>query len=140
MHKQLLLGCVLGLSVLQTGSLAIGAAPVAHSSPRALLENDEIEVADRLPAAIAQTLPAGSPAITDYETYVEPGGFSIDYPAGWVVERTDDNSVQITSYLPTSESAPTQSENIKIEIRLIPEDPAAVVDRALNDITELKPI
>ncbi|MCG8361767.1 MAG: hypothetical protein MJA27_00375 [Pseudanabaenales cyanobacterium] len=136
MHKQLLLGCVLGLSVLQTGYLVSWAAPVAQSSTHTLLEDNQIEVADRLPAAIAQSLLDGAPAITDYETYVEPGEFSIDYPAGWVVERTDNNSVQITSYVPASERDPTQSEDIKTEVWLIPEDPAAVVDRALNDIAE----
>ena len=133
MHKQLLLGCVIGLSGLQTGSWVGWAAPEARASTHTLLVNDEIELADRVSAAIAQSLLGDSPATTDYETYEEPGEFSIDYPVGWVVERTDNNSVQITSYMPADFDL-TQSEDIKTEVWLIPEDPAAVVDRALNNI------
>ena len=135
MHKQLLLGCILGLSILPA-STAIGASPAAQSSTRPLLENNEIEATNELTAELGQSLPGEASATADYETYVEPGKFSVDYPSGWRIERTDNRSVQITSYSPSADNDLTQTEDIKIQIWLIPEDPASVVDSALNEITQ----
>ncbi len=135
MHNQRLLGCILGLSVLQIGAV-MGANINAQASPHPWLNNNEIELAGGLTAQIAQSLPSENPAATDYETYVEPGQFSVEYPAGWQVDRTDNQSVQITSYSPSSDKTLTQTEDIKIQIWLIPEDPAAIVDSALSDISQ----
>ena len=95
--------------------------------------------AQKSPATPAEESPAAAPAVVEdanlesFETYRLVDRFSIEIPAGWLVQEDDTGqAVTITSY--RADGPPPLATDIKTEVTLVNEPPTTYVERELDSL------